>query len=121
MWLPSVTFDTVASFIDGADMASNGSFLAGFREWLIVKVDDGDNLHWTALILELAFPKARSPRKELEACEDHLPVIEIMFQLLDSFCQERQESGLRLIYLTYEKWLRKQSWYKRGWPGWVEL
>lgn len=121
MCLPVVSFDAAVAYVEGADMVSNGGLLNGFREWLVIRVGDGDDLVWWALVLMLAFPEADSPRVELAKCDDQQRLINHLFDLLEDFYQERQDEGLRKIYLDYEKWMRKQSWYKPGWPTWIDL
>lgn len=121
MWIHAASFDTLAAFIQGADMVAKGGILTGFREWLTVKVDCANDMAWTELVLELAFPGSRSAREELAKVTDQTREIECLFGLLDEFCEEKQKAGLRVIYLKYEKWLRDQDWYQPVNPMWFDL
>ncbi len=50
MYVYPVTYDTAVAFVDGYDAATQRGLLVGFREWLIVKLDGGSNLVWSALV-----------------------------------------------------------------------
>jgi hypothetical protein len=120
MWLPAIDYDVAAAFVLGADSACYGGLLFGFREWLIVKVDGGNNLAWTELLLRLALPETIYPRQQLKQLTDQRPVVDFLFQTICDFVHERDRmDGARSIFLEYEKWLRRQDWYdpdatKRG-------
>ena len=43
------SFTTVCAYIDGFNTARGGGPLLGFREWLLLKLDDGNNFHWIGL------------------------------------------------------------------------
>jgi hypothetical protein len=101
-------------------MASHGGLLAGFREWLIVKLGCGNNLSWCALVLELTFPDAESPRQQLLHNGSQERAVRSLFELLEEFWQERETpDGLRRIYLAYQEWLQHQDWYGPSSPQWV--
>lgn len=110
MWLRSPSLELVIAFVQGYDTALAGGLLAGFREWMIVRVDGGSNLAWTALV-PLALDS--SPR-------DTDAQIEGFFQLLEEFLAAKNASdGLRRILHRYEAWLRGQDWYTPDYPGWI--
>ncbi len=44
------TLETAMAYVRGIDAACAHGFLSGFREWLILRVDDGDNLAWDGLV-----------------------------------------------------------------------
>lgn len=121
MCLPVVSYDAAVAYVEGANAACDGGLLRGFREWLIVKFGGGNSLVWWALVLFLIFPESKNPLVEYDKFDDQQALIEQMYGLLDNFYEERQEKGLRRIYMDYEKWLRTQSWYKPGWPTWIDL
>jgi hypothetical protein len=55
------------------------------------------------------------PKNQKRAVKD-------LFSLLKEFAVERAKPvGLRGIYLRYHKWLKKQSWYGPGSPGYVRM
>jgi hypothetical protein len=120
MYVYKVEFDSVAAFIDGFNLATNGGLLVGFREWLIVKLGYGDNLAWPALALRLAFPEAESPASQLLHADNQKRAVAALFEFLEAFLQEREApDGLRRLFLGYEAWLRRQDWYRPSSPGWI--
>jgi hypothetical protein len=47
------TYGAGVAFILGCDAGTSGILLSGFREWLIVRLHDGNNLSWPALVLQV--------------------------------------------------------------------
>ena len=93
--------------------------LVGFREWLITKLGDGNNLSWPALVSHLAFLGAESLRQPLQI-RGHGPGVDLLFRLLEEFWQKREApDGLCQIYLKYHEWLRTQEWYGPSFPGFI--
>jgi hypothetical protein len=120
MWLTRVTFDTVTALIQGVDMASQGGMLAGFREWLVIRLDGGSNLVWTALVKEIACSTSANESVTSEALIEQ-NLINTTFRLLDEYWDDREKQGLRGIYLKHEQWLRKQEWYGPDSPKYFSL
>lgn len=111
MYLRSRSFDVLVAFVDGYNSAASGGLLVGFREWLIVRAGDGNNLSWSQLIL-LLMPCLNS--------DEAIDSFEGIFTLLDEFLEVRhQKHGLRTIYSRYEAWLHTQSWYDPASPSWL--
>jgi hypothetical protein len=112
MYLPSSSFDVVASYLMGIDTASGGEFLKGFREWLVLMVNYGNNFAWTELVLRVAFPHEEDPRSYLRLASNESSAIDCLFRCLDEFLQAKQENqGLNSIFLRYDEWLRDQDWF----------
>jgi hypothetical protein len=111
MYFQRETYAVVAAFVLGYDAACEGGLLAGFREWLIVRLGTGSNLSWSALVLHAAFPDAASPQDEASvspAAERH--AIDKLFDLLEEFDSTRAKpDGLKDIFLQYEKFLAKAN------------
>lgn len=117
MYLPKPSYDNVTSFVLGCDAALQGGMLLGFREWLIAKLDDGNNLSWPALVRALA-KKVANPADG--TAQDEKVLVELMFSTIEQFIDERNEhDGLRRIYAKYEAWLRRQDWYGPSSPQWI--
>ena len=120
MYLSRVEFDLAVAFLDGFDLASNGGLLAGFKEWLVVKLDFAHDLTWPGLVLLLTFPQMDSPGSQLLQGDNQKRAVESLFGLLEAFWQEREASeGLRRIYRQYEEWLKRQDWYGPSCPQWI--
>ncbi len=122
MFVLHADYHSVSAFIGGYDTALQGGALYGFREWLVVKADKGNNLCWDGLVLCLAFPDADDPFELDGSSETHRLALDTLFDLIDEFLtvREDRECGVRRIYVEYEKWLRRQSWYGPDSPGYLE-
>ncbi|MFI4849313.1 MAG: hypothetical protein ACIAZJ_09470 [Gimesia chilikensis] len=120
MCLSEVSYDSAVAYLMGANMNCHGGILHGFQEWLMIKIDISTNLMWSELVLHFALPNSASPRDELGQLSDHKPLIAFLHQMLKEFWDERNEKGLRIIYLNYEKWLRKRDWYDPTSPKWFD-
>jgi hypothetical protein len=119
MYLPVASHDAVVAYVLGYDAATQGGLLVGFREWLIVKLQDGNNLAWPALVLEMT-RRDRAQRPAPENAESH--AVEVMNATLEQFASERNaRGGLRRIYAAYETWLRQQEWYTPSSAEWIPL
>ena len=105
MYLLEETYVVVAAFIQGYDEAYEGGLLAGFREWLVVRLVGGQNLAWPALVLHAAFPGSRSPQDALRSEPDGDRVaIDTLFRLLTEFDETRKKhDGLRSIFVAFEE------------------
>jgi len=118
MYLSPATYDTAVAFVDGYDTATQGGLLVGFREWLVVKLGEGNNLVWSALVSDLM--QCTTGMKEIKSPDDHKAAIEFLFATLDQFLNERDEwGGMRRIYVAYERWLHRQDWYDSSSPHWI--
>jgi hypothetical protein len=54
MYLQSERYESVCAFIEGYDMALQGAPLVVFREWLLTKGDEWNNMPWRALVRKIA-------------------------------------------------------------------
>ncbi|MEU7947361.1 hypothetical protein AB0C50_22010 [Micromonospora taraxaci] len=107
------SFNSVAAFVLGFDAATNGGLLSGFREWLIVRINDGNNLAWPALagrLLAVDCPHG-DPGRVCADCGDQ-GGFELL-GVLDEFLAIKEErNGLAKIFDAYLEWLKKQQWYR---------
>ncbi|MGW6282941.1 hypothetical protein [Kribbella sp. NPDC055071] len=99
---------SLEAFILGWDLGSQGSMLLGFREWLVLRFDGGNNLSWQALIRRMhKMEVEREGRIEPDLSADGL------FDVLDRFFDDRNQSdGILRIYAMYADWLRSQEWFR---------
>jgi hypothetical protein len=112
MFLIPVSYETAVAFLIGYDIALAGGPLCGFREWLVLRVGGWDNLVWSALVEKLLGEAGLVERKQ--TLEGQKKAVEFLFSLLEEFMAERDEYGVRRVYVAYEQWLREQSWYREG-------
>ncbi|HVX91229.1 MAG TPA: hypothetical protein VHC20_06440 [Candidatus Paceibacterota bacterium] len=110
------------SYLLGYDAALDQSVLKGFAMWLICRADGFNNSQWSMIVLRIALPEKQGlkPGTPLNAKEARCAV-DTLFDLLEEFFAYRESKGLRVVYLDYERWLRKQDWYDEDWPGWYSL
>ncbi len=107
MLLTTTSYDTAVSFISGYDAALLGGLLLGFREWLITRLKDGNNLSWPALIDMVT---ERSQKESGSIVDDEVRramLFDLLFQFL---AVRRSREGMRSIFGGYEAWLATQSW-----------
>jgi hypothetical protein len=101
-----LTYDQLVNFVTGLELG-RPELLAGFREFLVLKLNDGSNLVWPALVTRLVVPHAARP---LSPADDRAAV-DGLFDLLDEFLAETTAMGSRAIDREYFLWLQQQSWY----------
>jgi len=86
MYIPRAEFCDFVAFMVGYDLASEGSALCGFNEWLVSKTGKPANWAWESLVLTHAGldrdpTSPRTPQQEANA-------IESLFSLLAQFLPE---------------------------------
>lgn len=111
MYLQDETYAAAAALVLGYDLACEGGVLAGFREWLVVRLNGGPNLGWTALVLHAAFPAATDPQQAVLASpETQRHAIDVLFGLLAEYDDVRTgRDGLRGVFLAFDRWLHQQG------------
>ena len=50
MYVGRADFSAVVAYLEGFSAARGGGPLLGFREWLVVKANAGENIHWAGLV-----------------------------------------------------------------------
>jgi hypothetical protein len=88
--------------------------LTGYREWLLPRIEDGDNLAWPGVVQMLL-------ESESVAGKD---AIARLGELLDEFYAFTRENAgsrrcLTRVYVRYHAWLLSRSWYGPEWPGYI--
>lgn len=98
------SFKHFCIFVMGCDAGTSWSMLAGFREWLIIQLNGGDNLAWTALVELIALPSRERIGEPLDA-EENTVAVETLFRLLGEFLELRKGyQGLPNIFREYVTW-----------------
>jgi len=105
------SYGQFSAYVDGVDTGNAGRLLTGFREWLVTRLGDGDNLVWRGLVLRLAFPDASSIRPEvLSDVELNRTAVDALFALLDEFLALTERGGaLVQVYDDYLSWRKAPS------------
>lgn len=98
------------AYLLGCDAATDGAFLAGFREWLVLRLDDGADLSLTALLARLCAP---AEQVALVLAHQPLPdeqaVRSAMFDLVEQFLRSRgEQGGLEAIRADHERWIQSR-------------
>ncbi len=106
-------FEGASAFIDGLDTACNGGVLVGFREWLIVRLGDGNNLAWPELFLRFGFPDSVEARGRGLPAADPDRLVNRLFEVFREFFEERDVVvGLPKIDRRHDAWLHTQPWFR---------
>ena len=108
------SYGQFCAYLSGLDAGNDGRLLTGFREWLVTRLGDGNNLTWAGLVIHLARPDGPSSGREAVESADRDPaVIAKLFELLDEFFELTVRPGdVVRIYDEYLTWLKAQSWYR---------
>ena len=113
MFIRVVDLDCGFSFIQGFDTALDGKFLIGFREWLILKLNYGNNLAWHELYLRYAESSGLGPQPRTATAKDQENAICVLGNVLKIFWNEREiDFGLNEIMSHHATWLHNQDWYQ---------
>jgi hypothetical protein len=116
MWGLDGSFGQFCAFLTGVDAGNDWQLLSGFREWLVVRADTGNNLVWSGLVLRLAFPDVETGWHErLTDPDANMRAVDTLFALLDQFLDLRAEhDGTVTVFDQYLTWRQAQSWYRPG-------
>ena len=112
MYVQSESYAEVTAVIYGYDAATLGGALAGFREWLIVRQDGGNNLDWFGLVQNAAAQGKKNPSEQDK--------IATLLSLITEFAEYRDTNGLARAFVEHRKWVEQQEWYGPGHPTWEE-
>ncbi|GAB2923073.1 hypothetical protein GCM10027280_07700 [Micromonospora polyrhachis] len=104
-----LSYDRLVTFLQGLDIGAQGLVLDGFREFLVLKLDDGDNLTWWGLVERLVLDG--NVGRPLNAADDQTASAGL-FDLLDEFLAEMSSPGSRRrLHHEYWIWRQSRSWY----------
>jgi hypothetical protein len=114
MYLQEETYATASALVLGYDLACEGGVLAGFREWLLVRIDAAshNNLAWPGLVPHVAFPESNNPQEAvLASAKTQRHAIDTLFSLLAEYDEKvrSRHDGLRQVFADYERWAKKHG------------
>ncbi|GAB3661197.1 hypothetical protein [Glycomyces tarimensis] len=91
MFTGRATYERMAQFLVGYDLGSQragGRGLEGVSAWFQERLGHHSPLHWTSIVLQLAFPSKDRSLGPL-APEEDAHALNVLFELLDEFLAER--------------------------------
>jgi hypothetical protein len=109
MYVGTIDYNALASFIDGFDCANAGGPLIGLHQWLVLKLDGHNSVAWPSSVLATA---GLTRPNALDATGSHEEAIQALGEVFTEFFQYRREVGLTKIFYDYAQWLLSQSWYE---------
>ncbi len=112
MYVSPGSLENVFAYLSGLDTATG--CLTGFREWLVPRLEEGNNLAWPGVVRMLF---------KLESIDDSDAIVRLG-ELLNEFYVFTCEGGashrcLTRVYLRYHAWLLSRPWYGPDWPGYI--
>jgi hypothetical protein len=107
MYVAPASVGGVVAYIDGFNAARGGGPLAGFREWLVVRVNGGNNLHWARLVSLLTSPHTVQDA----AAKQEVLWIQALGNVLAEYLRYRHDNGITKVYYDYGRWLLRHRWY----------
>ena len=108
MYLPAESFDSFLSHLSAFETEPAGLILEGWREWLVVRLDRGNNLI-SPVLLKMVLQAEDQPMASDEN-ERIRAAIDIVLEFLDC----RDEHGLGAVMREHRMWLTEQPWFRKG-------
>ncbi len=106
-YVPAPSFICVCTDLCGYDAALDNVPLAGFREWLVLKFDDGDNMVWDGLAHFIIRPDIEYTR--VLSWDQEKERIASLGLLLEEFIEHREKVGVDKIRHDHEAWKRARN------------
>jgi hypothetical protein len=100
-------YETLVAFLTGFAMGEGAGPMTGFREFLVLKADVGNNLSWFGLARRLTGLGTGGPA----TAEQDRAAVDGLLDLLDEFLAEVEVLGIGPILREHQTWLQRQEWY----------
>lgn len=110
MYVGIADYNALTSYFAGINDGRGGAPLLGFHQWLVKKLNEGNNCNWMSNVLQVA--SKREDKWELETQEDHLAAIEVLGRELAEFFEYRRKVGLTKLFYDHANWLLAKDWYE---------
>ena len=96
------SLDEAVAFIAGFDAGHGYALLAGFQEWLVVRLGTGFEFHWMGLVRHsiLDVPPGSALSGVPVPDDSAVQVFELVLEFLDDF---RGRDGRRALYRRFER------------------
>jgi len=91
-----LSFEALATYVEGMNAGSNGALLDGFREYLMLRLGVLDRRPWPALLQRLRFGDAPAPVEEDD-------LVAFTFGVLDEFLAEPDRGAIHREYLLWQQ------------------
>lgn len=95
-----LSFDRIATYVEGMDAGSGGALLDGFREYCILRLNAPDNRSWPTLLRRLKLGDA-GPAILSDAQDADL--VAFTFDVLDEFLAEPDRQAIHREYLLWQE------------------
>jgi hypothetical protein len=105
MYLRGESYDEVVAFLLGCDAGNDWGLLAGFREWLVVKLDGPENLAWGVLVLDQVCPGDRP----LTPDENRTAIAALIGFGTEFMEARKQRDGLARIFEQHHQLLQRRA------------
>lgn len=102
MFVTPTNYDAVCAYLDGFNAARNHGPLIGLQQWLVLRVNNGNSVHWSGLARSILPGGAKSSEEQ---------AIGELGHLLSEFFDYRRSQGITKVFHEYARWLLRRSWY----------
>ncbi len=96
-----LSFDRIATYIEGMDAGSSGRLLDGFREYCLLRLDAPDHRSWPTLLRRLRLGDTAASVLLTENQDADL--VAFTFDVLDEFLAEPDRQAIRREYLLWQQ------------------
>lgn len=104
-----LTFEKLVAYIEGLNSGTSGRLLDGFREYLMLRLNEDSNLWWPHLVVKTRIPSAST---RLSSPEDDRADVDAIFDVLDEFLAEfPAERSRKRLYHEYFLWKQQLGWF----------
>ncbi|MBW3597772.1 MAG: hypothetical protein KY475_10915 [Planctomycetes bacterium] len=110
MWVVKPSYASICNYLLGFDAARDGALLAGFKEWLTMRLGYGHNYCWDRLVMEIALGPISHLNLQLDN-ESDAKCTGALRDLLTEYLELRGKIGLRNILYDHGCWMRNQDWF----------
>jgi hypothetical protein len=107
MWVGRPDFRAVCIFFDGFDLARDHGPVSGFRELLVVRLNEGDNRHWSDLASHWL---SRDTGVTGDQHEEQNRIARLG-RLIEEYLQYRDTNGITKVPYEYGQLLLRKRWY----------
>jgi hypothetical protein len=110
--------DHVVTFAMGFDMATGYTAFKGFQMWLVVRLGDGYEYHWSALAKTLALRGSLPPKRtELTKEEDHEAAKRLLDIIVEFLHASNDMDDVRRVCRDFDRLRASHGLPREVWSG----